>query len=135
MGVLTDIQKVLDRLGYREPELTDDVINRFITDAEAFIFRETDRTSFVSGTELELASATAADIAALYCIVRLEGGRASGLNYVIDDAIEVDKTSQQENRIRLAFELKVRAQRAVPLLRAQEDNIPGNSTYTGQLIE
>lgn len=116
MPLLTTVQRVRDRMGFTTADLTDGIIGDFIGDQQAFVEGTLGRT-FAEGDEgFELARSIVTDLAAMMALVRLTGGTTSGLEYTIGK-LDVNKRGQLENRLRVIFELKVRAREGLSVLQ------------------
>ncbi len=102
-------------MGFTTSDLTDEILEDFIGDQQAFVEDTLDKT-FTGGDDgYELARSVVTDLAAMMALVRLTGGTTSGLDYKIGK-LDVDKQGQLENRLRVIFELKVRAREGMAVL-------------------
>ena len=73
---------VRDRVKLSSTDIEDAKVTDFIKDAEAAIEEETDRS--IDYTDCSQAQAAAIkNLAAIYCLVHISGGAASGLSYSI----------------------------------------------------
>jgi hypothetical protein len=116
MPPLTTPQRVRDRMGFTTADLTDPILEQFIGDQQAFV-EGTVRRAFAAGDAgYELARSVVTDLAAMMALVRLTGGTTSGLDYKIGK-LDVNKQGQLENRLRVIFELKVRAREGLSVLQ------------------
>lgn len=116
MALLTTAARVRDRMGFTTADLTDAILEDFIRDQQAFVETTVKRT-FAAGEEgFELARSVVTDLAAMMALVRLTGGTTSGLDYKIGK-LDVNKQGQLENRLRVIFELKVRAREGLSVLQ------------------
>lgn len=118
MTLLTSAARVRDRMGFTTADLTDAILEDFIRDQQAFVETSVRRT-FKEGDEgFELARSVVTDLAAMMALVRLTGGTTSGLDYKIGK-LDVSKQGQLENRLRVIFELKVRAREGLSVLQRE----------------
>ena len=116
MPLITTVQRVRDRMGFTTADLTDGILADFIGDQQAFVESTLGRT-FADGDDgFELARSVVTDLAAMMALVRLTGGTTSGLDYKIGK-LDVAKKGQLENRLRVIFELKVRAREGLSVLQ------------------
>ena len=128
MASLTTPQVVRDRIGFTTADLTDEVLQKYIDDAQAYIEAYANKIFTVGEPKYKLASAVCSDMAAMYAIVRLSGGKTAGLNYSIDE-LRIDKKEQLDSRLRIIFELKMRAKENLSLLLEEDILLPTTSTY------
>lgn len=116
MVLLTTPQRVRDRMGFTTADLTDAILEGFIADQQAFVEASTRRAFRPGDAGYELARSVVTDLAAMMALVRLTGGTTSGLDYKIGK-LDVSKQGQLENRLRVIFELKVRAREGLGVLQ------------------
>lgn len=116
MPPLTTPRRVRDRMGFTTADLTDPILAEFIADQQAFVETTVKRTFAPGDAGFELARSVVTDLAAMMALVRLTGGTTSGLDYRIGK-LDVNKQGQLENRLRVIFELKVRAREGLSVLQ------------------
>lgn len=105
-------------MGFTTSDLTDQILQDFITDAQAFVKGRTKRTYAEGDDHYELARGVVTDLAVMYALVRLTGDTTSGLDYKIG-RLSVEKKGQLENRLRVIFELKIRAREDLAVLEQE----------------
>jgi len=116
MVPLTTPQRVRDRMGFTTADLTDPILAEFIADQQAFVETSAKRTFREGDAGFDLARSVVTDLAAMMALVRLTGGTTSGLDYRIGK-LDVNKQGQLENRLRVIFEMKVRAREGLSVLQ------------------
>lgn len=114
---LTTPERVRNRMGFTTEDMTDTLLTEFIEDQQAFLENEIDQTWQQGDDGYELARAVVTDLAAMMGLVRITGGTTSGLDYKLGK-LEVDKGGQLENRLRVIFEMKTRAQQGIRVLES-----------------
>jgi len=109
-------------MGFTTEDLTDARIEEFIGDQQAFVEQRIGH-EFTSESDdgYDLARSVVTDLAAMTALVRMSGGTTSGLDYSIGK-LDVEKAGQFENRLRVIFELKVRAREGLSVLEQMHDD-------------
>jgi len=101
-------------------------IEEFIEDAQALIEGETEQTYPDSDSNYNLARAACTDLAAAYVMIRMLGGKYSGLEF---NEEELELGSQQSTKIQLINKCLARANQAITVLnRGKTGVIPRSST-------
>ncbi len=116
MSLITTVDRVRNRMGFTTSDLTDPILEEFIADQQAFLEDQLDKTFEEGDDGFELARSVVTDLSAMMALVRLTGGTTSGLDYSIGK-LDVEKGGQLENRLRVIFELKVRAREGLAILQ------------------
>ncbi len=127
MGDLTTPDRVRRRLGYVDPTLSDQTIQEYIDDSQAYIERVT-RTSFTpTDSRYELARSVCTDLAAWYSVVRPAGGITEGLDYSVDE-VKVSKSKQLQARLQTASQYRLSAREGLAALTEDETTVPISNT-------
>ena len=106
---------VRNRINLSSSDIDDPTVTEFIVDACAEVEIETGRTiSYPSCLQAEAAAIT--NLAAIYCLVYISGGVASGLNYKIG-SLSVSEASSGPSLSGKADTLYREAQRLIERLR------------------
>ncbi|AJP62067.1 hypothetical protein [ANMV-1 virus] len=126
MAALTDYNRVSHRQGISTEDIDSSDIEEFIEDAQALIEGETGQT-YVSGDSLfNLARAACTDLAAAYVLIRVLGGKYSGLEFHEE---EMDIGSQQNTKIQLINKYLARTNQAMKVLnRGRTSVLPLSTT-------
>jgi len=97
-------------------DLTNPILTDFISDQQALVERTTRRTYREGDDDFEVARSVVTDLDAMMALVRLTGGTTSGLDHMLG-RLDVTKQGQLESRLRVIFELKVRAREGLSVLQ------------------
>ena len=125
MVALTDYRRVSHRQGLSADDMSSSDIEEYIEDAQAIIEGETERTYAETDSRYGLARAACTDLAAAYCLIRLLGGKYSGLEF---NEEEIDLGPQQNTKVQLIGKLLASASRAIAVLSREESMLLPRST-------
>ena len=125
MGLLTDYKRVQHRPGISEEDIDSSDIEDFIEDAQALIEGDTERTYEESDSTYNLARAACTDLAAAYAMIRMLGGKYSGLEFHEE---EIDLGPQQNTKIQLINKLLARTNAAIAVLNRGKPKLMPRST-------
>ena len=126
MTALTDFRRVTHRQGLTEADMDSSDIEEFIEDAQALIEGETEQTYSDGDAHYNLARAACTDLAAAYAMIRMLGGKYSGLEFHEE---ELELGSQQSTKIQLINKYLARANQAMKVLnRERKAVLPGTTT-------
>ncbi len=129
--LLTTPDRVRNRLGYVDIELTDQILEEYIEDAQAFIEEFTRRT-FIEGrdTEFGLARSVCTDLATIYAIIRPAGGTARGVDYKIDE-FSISTSPQLNANLSTANQYQISARAGLNALSKEQADLPFSSDQVG----
>ena len=113
MPPLTTYARVYHRTGLTDKDVDSSDVEEFIEDAQAFIEGKTERTFAASDADYNLARAACTDLAAYYTLIRVLGGKYSGLQYYEG---ELDITTQQRSKLELAIRLLSQAKASLVII-------------------
>lgn len=126
MTALTDYKRVSHRHGLTADDMDSSDIEEFIEDAQALIEGETEQTYAEGDTYFNLARAACTDLAAGYALIRMMGGKYSGLQF---NEEELEIGSQQSTKIQLVNKYLARVNQALKVLnRAKPGVLPRSTT-------
>ena len=128
---LTTPARVRNRLGFVDIELTDQILEEYIEDAQAYIEEFTRRT-FIEGvdTQFSLARSVCTDLATIYSIIRPAGGTARGVDYKIDE-FSVSTSSQLKANLSTANQYQISARAGLNALNVEQADLPFSSDQVG----
>ena len=128
---LTTPARVRHRLGYADIELTDQILEEYIEDAQAYIEEETRRT-YIDGRDPEfpLARSVCTDLATIYAIIRPAGGTARGVDYKIDE-FSVQTSPQLKANLSTANQFQISARAGLSALNREQADLPFSSDQVG----
>ena len=125
---LTTPERVRNRLGSSaDATLTNQVIQEYIDDATAYIFRVARKTFTPADALYELARSCCTNIAAMYSIIRPAGGTTDGLDYQIDE-LRIKKSEQLKARLRTANTFIRQADKELDQLQDDDTDYPQSNT-------
>lgn len=125
MTALTDYRRVLHRPGLTKEDVDPSDIEEFIEDAQALVEGETERTYAETDNEYNLARAACTDLAAAYAMIRILGGKYSGLEFHEE---ELELGSQQSTKIQLINKYLARTNHALKVLNRAKPGVMPRST-------
>ena len=125
MTALTTWKRVSHRQGVSEEDMDSSDIEEFIEDAQALIEGETERTYADGDSEYNLARAACTDLAAAYVMIRILGGKYSGLEFHEE---EMDIGPQQNTKIQLINKYLARVNQALKVLNRGRTGVLPRST-------
>lgn len=125
MVALTDYRRVSHRQGISTDDIDSADIEEYIEDAQALIEGDTDQTYAESDNNYNLARAACTDLAAAYAMIRILGGKYSGLEF---NEEEMDIGSQQNTKIQLVNKYLARANQAIEILNRCKTQVASRST-------
>lgn len=126
MTALTDYKRVSHRHGLTSDDMDSSDIEEYIEDAQALIEGETEQTYADGDTYFNLARAACTDLAAAYALIRMMGGKYSGLQF---NEEELELGAQQSTKVQLINKYLARANQALKVLnRARKAVLPGTTT-------
>jgi hypothetical protein len=126
MTALTDYKRVFHRPGLTTEDIDSSDIEEFIEDAQALIEGETEQTYSDGDTYFNLARAACTDLAAAYAMIRMLGGKYSGLEFHEE---ELELGAQQSTKIQLINKYLARANQALKVLnRGRKAVLPETTT-------
>ena len=125
MTALTDWRRVAHRSGISTDDVTSEDIEEYIEDAQALIEGETEKTYTETDSKYNLARAACTDLAAAYVLIRMLGGRCSGLEFHEE---EMDIGPQQSTKIQLINKYLARANSAMVVLSRGKTGLLALST-------
>lgn len=126
MTALTDYRRVSHRHGLSTDDMAPSDIEEFIEDAQALIEGETEQTYTNGDSNFNLARAACTDLAAAYAMIRMLGGKYSGLEFHEE---ELELGSQQSTKIQLINKYLARANQGLKILnRAKPGVLPCSTT-------
>ncbi len=126
MTALTTYKRVSHRHGLTTDDMDSSDIEEFIEDAQALIEGETEQTYAVGDSSYNLARAACTDLAAAYTLIRMLGGKYSGLEFHEE---ELELGSQQSTKIQLINKYLARANQALKVLnRGRKAVLPETTT-------
>ena len=126
MTALTDYQRVSHRHGLTADDMDSSDIEEFIEDAQALIEGETEQTYLETDSSYNLARSACTDLAAAYAMIRMLGGKYSGLEFHEE---ELELGSQQSTKIQLVNKYLARVNQALKVLnRAKPGVLPVSTT-------
>jgi len=100
-------------------------IEEFVEDAQALIEGESERTYAEGDSEYNLARAACTDLAAAYVMIRVLGGKYSGLEFHEE---EMDIGPQQNTKIQLINKYLARVNQALKVLNRGRTGVLPRST-------
>lgn len=124
---LTTPDRVRNALGYSDPTLTDQILNQYIEDSQAYIERVTRTVFYQTNPLYALARAICTDLACVHAIIRPAGGTIEGLDYTIDE-LTVKKSKQLESRLRTASQFRINVREGLSALAEDETDTPVSNT-------
>lgn len=110
---LSTSPRVYHRAGLSDKDAASSDVDEFIEDAQAFIEGKAERTFAASDADYNLARAACTDLAAYYTLIRVLGGKYSGLQYYEGG---LDITTQQRSKLELAVKLLSQAKASLAIL-------------------
>ena len=110
---LTFVPRVFHRAGLSEKDIDPADILEFIEDAQAFVEGKTERVFVPSDNDFNLARSACTDLAAFYALIRVLGGKYSGLQY---NENELDIVTQQRSKLELAVRLLSQAKASLAII-------------------
>jgi hypothetical protein len=125
MAITTPI-RVRNRIQAAEADISDDVLNEFIADEQAFIEAYAQKTFPESDPQFGLARSICTDRCAAKGLVFITAPSA-GVTYTIDE-LKVDKTDPANARLSLAQSLWAHAGEQLALLNPSTRLVPRSST-------
>ena len=125
MAALTDYKRVSHRQGLSDDDMSSSDIEEFIEDAQALIEGDTEQTYVDSDSNYNLARAACTDLAAAYAMIRMLGGKYSGLEF---NEEEIDIGPQQNTKIQLINKYLARANAAMAVLNRGKTSLMPRST-------
>jgi len=125
MPALTTWKRVSHRQGVSEEDMDSSDIEEFVEDAQALIEGETERTYADGDSEYNLARAACTDLAAAYVMIRVLGGKYSGLEFHEE---EMDIGPQQNTKIQLINKYLARVNQALKVLNRGRTGVLPRST-------
>ena len=125
MTALTTWKRVSHRQGVSEEDMDSSDIEEFVEDAQALIEGETERTYADGDSEYNLARAACTDLAAAYVMIRVLGGKYSGLEFHEE---EIDIGPQQNTKIQLINKYLARVNQALKVLNRGRTGVLPRST-------
>lgn len=125
MASLTDYKRVSHRQGLSDDDMSSSDIEEFIEDAQALIEGDTEQTYVDSDSSYNLARAACTDLAAAYAMIRMLGGKYSGLEF---NEEEIDIGPQQNTKIQLINKYLARANAAMAVLNRGKTSLMPRST-------
>ena len=125
MTALTDYRRVSHRQGLSTEDMDPSDIEEFIEDAQALIEGETEQTYVNSDSGYKLARAACTDLAAAYAMIRVLGGKYSGLEFHEE---ELELGSQQSTKIQLINKYLARVNQALKILNREKPGVLPVST-------
>ena len=125
MGMTTPA-RVRDRIQTTEADISDDVLNEFIADEQAFIEAYAQKTFPESDPQFGLARSICTDRCAAKALVFITAPSA-GVTYTIDE-LKVDKTDPANAKLSLAQSLWTHAEEQLLLLNPSTRLRPRAST-------
>ena len=125
MASLTDYKRVSHRQGLSDDDMSSSDIEEFIEDAQALIEGDTEQTYVDSDSNFNLARAACTDLAAAYAMIRMLGGKYSGLEF---NEEEIDIGPQQNTKIQLINKYLARANAAIAVLNRGKTSLMPRST-------
>ena len=125
MASLTDYKRVSHRQGLSDDDMSSSDIEEFIEDAQALIEGDTEQTYVDSDSSYNLARAACPDLAAAYAMIRMLGGKYSGLEF---NEEEIDIGPQQNTKIQLINKYLARANAAMAVLNRGKTSLMPRST-------
>ena len=126
MPALTDYKRVSHRQGLTTEDMDASDIEEFIEDAQALIEGETEQTYSDGDSNYNLARAACTDLAAAYAMIRMLGGKYSGLEFHEE---EMEMGTQQNTKIQLVSKYLAKVNQALKILnRGKTGVIPRSST-------
>jgi len=125
MGITTPA-RVRNRIQATEAEISDDVLNEFIADEQAFIEAYAQKTFTDTDSQLPLARSICTDRCAAKALVFLSAPSA-GISYTIDE-LKVDKSDPANANLVLAKSLWTHAEEQLLLLNPSTRLRPRTST-------
>lgn len=128
MVALTDYRRVSHRHGLTTDDMDASDIEEFIEDAQALIEGETEQTYIETDSRYNLARAACTDLAAAYAMIRMLGGKYSGLEFHEE---ELELGSQQSTKIQLINKYLARANQALKVLNRGKTGVLPRSTTPG----
>ena len=120
---------VRNNLGFADISLTDDILDQYISFAQAEVEKATRRKFTTSDSDYELAVAAVTDLATERAIKR-PPGRTGGINYKIDE-LSIDKAKQEELKQKNAEKFRRSAEKAMALLVSEQADIPFTTDQAG----
>ena len=120
MTALTDWRRVSHRHGLTTEDMDASDIEEFIEDAQALIEGETERAYTDDDSSYNLARAACTDLAAAYAMIRMLGGKYSGLEFHEE---ELELGSQQSTKIQLINKYLARANQAIKVLNRNKTRV------------
>ena len=128
MTALTDYRRVSHRQGLTEQDIDSADIEEFIEDAQALIEGDTEQTYAEGDGKYNLARAACTDLAAAYAMIRVLGGKYSGLEF---NEEEIDIGPQQNTKIQLINKYLARTNQALTILNRGKTVVMPRSTTPG----
>lgn len=125
MGITTPA-RVRNRIQAAEAEISDDVLNEFIEDEQAFIEEYAGKTFLLTDPQFPLARSICTDRCAAKALVYLSAPSA-GISYTIDE-LKVDKSDPANANLSLAKSLWTHAEEQLLLLNPSTRLRPRAST-------
>lgn len=122
---LTFTPRVFHRAGLSEKDIDPADVLEFIEDAQAFVEGRAERVFAPSDSDFNLARSACTDLAAFYALIRILGGKYSGLQFSED---EIDISTQQRNKLELATKLLSQARGALLMLEPKTPALKARST-------
>ena len=110
---LTTSSRVYHKAGLASNDIPSVDVDEFIEDAQAFIEGRAERTFAASDNDYTLARATCTDLAAFYTLIRILGGKYSGLQY---SESGLDIPTKQRTKLELAVTLLSHAKVSLAIL-------------------
>jgi len=130
MDALTTPARIRNRIDVKEADISDDVLNEFIEDEQAFIEGYAKKTFLVSDSQFGIARSVCTDRCAVKALMRLLNIPAAGLIYSIDE-LKIDKSDPASNRLLMLRDIYNHTNDQLILLRPQKYHIlrPKSSTF------
>ena len=126
MTALTTYKRVSHRHGLTSNDMDSSDIEEYIEDAQALIEGETEQTYADGDSQFNLARAACTDLAAAYALIRMLGGKYSGLEFHEE---ELELGAQQSTKIQLINKYLARANQALKVLnRGRRAVLPETTT-------
>ena len=125
MTALTDYKRVSHRQGLTSDDMDAADIEEFIEDAQALIEGETEQTYAEDASTFNLARAACTDLAAAYTLIRMLGGKYSGLEF---NEAEIEIGPQQNTKIQLINKYLARANAGLKVLNRGKTGVLPRST-------
>lgn len=122
---LTTTKRVFHRAGLSDKDIDPGDALEFIEDAQALVEAKAERVFVATDSDFNLARSACTDLAAFYALIRILGGKYSGLQFSED---EIDISTQQRNKLELATKLLAQARGALLMLEPKTPALKARST-------